>query len=97
MKKDIKEIALEIAKVVEMKNNDYNYAFAKGVDEFGYYEYLVALGHKYRRIKSLTVENNEQLVNESVEDTLIDIVGYTLNMIKYIRDKGDDEIANQSK
>lgn len=82
---DIKQRAVDIVTKVEQKDNDYGSAFAKGVEEFGWYEYLVALGHKYRRIKALTIENKEQQVkDESVKDTITDIIGYSLQMLSVL-------------
>lgn len=85
MKKSmIGKIANEIADLVERKNKDYGNSFDKTLDEYGDVAYFLRIEDKISRLKSLT--KKEALVtNESIEDTLKDIVGYTLLMINYKR------------
>ena len=77
---NITEIALEIAKLVEKKNHDYNNSFAKTLAEYGDTTYFLRIEDKLSRLKSLN-KKDAQVVEESIEDTLKDIVGYTLLML----------------
>ena len=77
---NITEIALEIAKLVEKKNHDYNNSFAKTLAEYGDTAYFLRIEDKLSRLKSLN-KKDAQVVEESIEDTLKDIVGYTLLML----------------
>lgn len=79
---DIKKIANEVAELVAKKNADYGDSFTKTMDEYGETAYFLRIEDKLSRLKSLS--KNEQKVNdESVTDTLKDIIGYTLLMINY--------------
>ena len=82
---DIIGLALEIGEMVEKKDKDYNSAFSKTLQEYGQVAYFLRIDDKLNRLKSLLLDNKDAEVNESVEDTLKDIVGYTLLMLKEIK------------
>ena len=82
---EILTIAKEIAELVEKKDKDYNSAFSKTLKEYGNVAYFLRLDDKLNRLKNLMLNNNNAEVNESVEDTLKDIIGYTLLMLKEIK------------
>lgn len=71
----IKDIALEVAELVEKKNRDYGNSFDKTLNEYGDTAYFLRIEDKISRLKSLTKKDAE--VDESIEDTLKDIIGYT--------------------
>ena len=72
--------------LVEKKNKDYGNSFDKTLAEYGDTAYFLRIEDKLSRLKSLS--KKEALVaNESVEDTLKDIIGYTLLMINNKRNK----------
>lgn len=79
----VKDIALEVAELVEKKNRDYGNSFDKTLNEYGDTAYFLRIEDKISRLKSLNKKNAE--VDESIEDTLKDIIGYTLLMINYKR------------
>lgn len=79
----IKDIALEVAELVEKKNRDYGNSFDKTLNEYGDTAYFLRIEDKISRLKSLSKKAAE--VDESIEDTLKDIVGYTLLMINHKR------------
>ena len=79
----IKDIALEVAELVEKKNRDYGNSFEKTLDEYGDTAYFLRIEDKISRLKSLSKKAAE--VDESIEDTLKDIAGYTLLMINHKR------------
>ena len=76
----IKDIAIEIAELVEKKNSDYNNAFDKTLAEYGDTAYFLRIEDKLSRLKSLS-KKEAKVADESIEDTLKDIVGYTLLML----------------
>ena len=81
----IVNIAKEIAELVEKKDKDYNSAFSKTLKEYGNVAYFLRIDDKLNRLKNLMLNNNGPVVNESIEDTLKDIIGYTLLMLKEIK------------
>ena len=80
-------MAKEIAELVENKDKDYNSPFAKTLQEYGLGTYFLRVDDKLNRLKSLLLNNKDAEVNKSVEDTLKDIVGYTLLMLKEIKNR----------
>ena len=76
----IKEIAIDVADLVEKKNKDYGNSFDKTLEEYGDTAYFLRIEDKLSRLKSLS-KKDAAVVDESIEDTLKDIVGYTLLMI----------------
>ena len=78
-------IAKEIAELVEKKDKDYNSAFSKTLKEYGNVAYFLRIDDKLNRLKNLMLNSTNAEVDESVEDTLKDIIGYTLLMLKEIK------------
>lgn len=76
----ISKIALEIAELVEKKNHDYNSSFSKTLKEYGDIAYFLRIEDKLSRLKSLS-NKDAKVVDESIQDTLKDIIGYTLLML----------------
>lgn len=61
------------------KNNDYGDAAHEGYKELGMSYYLGVIFNKYKRLKSLTVDNKDQLVfEETIDDTLLDLANYAV-------------------
>ena len=78
--KKIKEIAIDVVDLVEKKNKDYGNSFDKTLEEYGDTAYFLRIEDKLSRLKSLS-KKDAAVVDESIEDTLKDIIGYTLLMI----------------
>ena len=79
---EIRQIALEIAQIVEKKNHDYDNSFDKTMDKYGDTAYFLRIEDKLNRLINLS-KKEAKVNDEKVEDTLKDIIGYTLLMIKY--------------
>ena len=79
---EIRQIALEIAQLVEKKNHDYDNSFDKTMDKYGDTAYFLRIEDKLNRLINLS-KKEAKVNDEKVEDTLKDIIGYTLLMIKY--------------
>ena len=82
----IKEIAIDVADLVEKKNKDYGNSFDKTLEEYGDTAYFLRIEDKLSRLKSRS-KKDAAVVDESIEDTLKHIVGYTLLMINNKRNK----------
>ena len=79
---EIRQIALEIAQLVEKKNHDYDNSFDKTMDKYGDTAYFLRIEDKLNRLINLS-KKEAKVNDEKVEDTLKDIIGYTLLIIKY--------------
>lgn len=78
----LKPIALDVVELVEKKDHDYNHAFRKSYEEYGMAAYCIRIQDKINRVKALGIDKKEQLVdNESIKDTVTDIMGYSLLML----------------
>ena len=82
----IKEIAIDVADLVEKKNKDYGNSFDKTLEEYCDTAYFLRIEDKLSRLKSLS-KKEAAVIDESIEDTLKDIIGYTLLMINNKRNK----------
>ena len=83
-----KEIALEVADIVERKNSDYGNSFEKTINEYGNTAYYLRIEDKLSRLKSLD-KKDRKVLDESKIDTLKDIIGYTLLMLDMEYRKGE--------
>lgn len=80
------EITQELAGIYERKNHDYGDSFAKSYAEYGMAMPCIRLEDKLNRLKALTVHSKDQQVNdESVEDTLLDLANYAIMTVIEMR------------
>lgn len=67
------------------KNKDYGNSFDLSLDEFGLIASAIRLSDKFNRFKSLIKPNATQNVkDESIRDTLVDMANYCIMTIMYI-------------
>lgn len=85
---NFKEIALEVADIVERKNSDYGNSFEKTINEYKNTAYYIRIEDKLSRLKSLD-KKDRKVLDESKIDTLKDIIGYTLLMLDMEYRKGE--------
>lgn len=67
------------------KNSDYGDAAYEGYKEFGITYYIIQLHNKLNRLKSLTKDTSKPRVNESIEDTLIDLASYSVMALEALK------------
>ena len=71
------EICKEINKLYKRKNADYGDSFAKTYEEYGPVMLAIRLEDKLQRFKRLIKAEN-QVKDESIRDTLIDLANYAI-------------------
>ena len=76
-----KMYADKLNEIYRAKNTDYDDSFAKGIDSMGYASAIVRMEDKFNRIKSLLLKGTDAKVDESVEDTLLDLANYSLMLL----------------
>lgn len=64
----------------EKKNNDYGDSFSKSYKEYGMTMSCIRLEDKLNRLKSL-IKNEQKVMDENIEDTLIDLANYAIMTI----------------
>ena len=71
-------ICKELNEMYERKNHDYGDSFKKNFDDFGMVYPIIHLAEKLDRLKTLTKADDQKVVGESVDDTLMDLANYAI-------------------
>ena len=73
-----KKILDEIHETYKAKNKDYGNSFGKQYEEFGLLSSIIRITDKYERLKQLYKNNEANVKDESIEDTLLDMANYAI-------------------
>ncbi len=90
MDNEFLEYTNHLADVLNQKNLAYGDSFTKSVDKYGLSVIGVRLSDKYNRIEHLITHNELKENDESLEDTLLDMAGYSILGLKYLEEHKDD-------
>jgi hypothetical protein len=91
-KAEYQTIVAPILALLEKKNADYGRSYDKLRAEHGQISFVIRLGDKYNRIKQLT-SNDVKVKDESIQDTIKDIIGYCILELAYLEDKDANKTA----
>lgn len=80
-----------LAKILQEKNIAYGDSFTKSVDEDGLLVLKIRLGDKFNRVSSLIKKGELKENDESLADTLLDMAGYSILGLKYLKEHKDDK------
>lgn len=83
-------ICAEINKLYEQKNHDYGDSFHQTFVEEGMAMARIRLGDKFNRFKTLSRSGDQQVKNESIRDTLIDLANYAIMTVLEMEVAEDD-------
>ncbi len=83
MGKELLKEAIDLAVVLDGKNADYSSA---NISKFGLFGIVVRLSDKLERLTNL-LDKKDDIKNEPIEDTCLDIAGYGL-IAKIVARKG---------
>lgn len=83
-----KEICEEINALYLKKNHDYGDSFHISFEEEGMAMPRIRLGDKLNRFKALTKSGSQQVSDESIRDTLIDLANYAIMTILELEEVG---------
>lgn len=72
------EICAEMNRIYRTKNEDYGDSFGKGFCEYGILMPVIRLEDKFNRFKKLAMSGEQQVKDESIKDTLIDLANYAI-------------------
>ena len=88
----IDEACNELARVLKEKNKKYGDSFSKTADEYGNAVLLLRIQDKLNRLKKLLIlKENFSGLEESVEDTFLDLAGYAVLSNIYIKNKNEQK------
>ena len=80
-----------LAVTLENKNKAYGDSFTKSIDKYGLSVIGVRLSDKYNRIEHLITHHELKENDESLEDTLLDMAGYSILGLKYLKEHENEE------
>lgn len=86
MNNSFKEFTDQLAETLLEKNQAYGDSFTKSVDRYGLSVIGVRLSDKYNRIEHLITNHELKENDESLEDTLLDLAGYSILALKYLKE-----------
>lgn len=73
-----KEITKEMEDICERKNSDYGASVNDTYQKYGMVAYLVRMEDKLNRVRNLILKENQQIEDEKIRDTLIDLANYSI-------------------
>ena len=73
-----KEICDRVHEIYKKKNEAYGDSFSKTFNEFGLISAVVRIYDKVNRIIALTRGNKNDIIDESLKDSLLDLSGYAI-------------------
>lgn len=86
------EILEDMSETHRKKNHDYGDAAHLGYLEMGMPYYLGIIFNKYHRLKTLTLGKERRMVlDESVEDTLLDLANYAVLALESLKRDGQKQ------
>lgn len=80
----------DLAETLWTKNRAYGDSFSSAIDDFGLKAAGTQLSHKYNRMKHLVNANKFTENGESLEDTLLDLAGYSILTLRYLKENGHE-------
>lgn len=84
------DLADKLALILIAKNKDYGDSYAKSVERYGQTVTLIRLADKFSRLETLILSGDAAEVEESIDDTLMDLAGYALLELER-RERGNQE------
>lgn len=85
------DICRNLNDIYARKNADYDDAFAKSLNEYGMTMPCLRLEDKLTRLKALALHNQtQQVLDESIEDTLIDLANYAIMTMLELKMKQEE-------
>lgn len=76
----------DLAETLWTKNKAYGDSFSSAIDDFGLKAAGTQLSHKYNRMKHLVNANKLTENGESLEDTMLDLAGYSILTLRYLKE-----------
>lgn len=84
-----RQICDRLHEIYRMKNLDYGNSFHDTFIDEGVVSSRIRIGDKYRRFCTLTKNNTQNVKDESVVDTLLDLANYAIMTVMEIENEPD--------
>lgn len=82
-------ICEELNSLYERKNHDYGDSFHRTFLEEGLAVSRIRLSDKLSRLKTLTTKGERAVLDETIEDTLLDLANYAIMTVMELKDEGE--------
>lgn len=89
-----REILNELSELYAKKNHDYGDSFHQSYLEEGLAMARIRLGDKLSRFKTLTRKGGQEVQDESIRDTLLDLANYAIMTVQEL-DRGRTTVDTQ--
>lgn len=86
-----KKILDEMADTFSKKNSDYGNAFEEVLDDLGASYAVGRLKEKHKRLTKLVTSNKQEVDDESIEDTLLDMANYAVLTIMWLQKQKENK------
>ena len=77
-------VCQELNETYEKKNADYGNSFENSLDKHGLIAGIVRMDDKMSRLISLNSKNEQQVMDESLRDTLMDLANYAIMSVMWL-------------
>ena len=74
----------ELYETYKKKNADYGNSFENSLDKYGLIAGIVRMDDKMSRLISLNSKNEQQVMDESLRDTLMDLANYAIMSVMWL-------------
>lgn len=78
------KICQELTETYKKKNADYGNSFENSLDKHGLIAGIVRMDDKMSRLISLNSKNKQQVLDESLRDTLMDLANYAIMSVMWL-------------
>lgn len=85
------DVVIALRNIYDAKNRDYGDSFSQSFKEEGMAMVRIRLGDKLNRLKNLTRGAEQQVKDESVRDTLMDLANYAIMTIMELDKESTEE------
>ena len=92
-----KQITEEMQELCKRKNSDYGNSVNDTYRKYGMTAYLVRLEDKLNRARNIVLKGNQQVGDERVRDTLMDMANYCILAIIDMENEKTQEFKNGNK
>ena len=83
------ELCDQIHETYRIKNADYGDSFGSVYRKLGMVSALTQITHKYERLMQLGLSDKQQVKDESLKDTLLDLANYCLMTVMEVEAHND--------
>ena len=82
-----KALCLDMNALFAKKNHDYGDSFSETYRKLGIISAVTQITHKYNRLVEIVTSGHQEIPEETIEDTLIDLANYALMTVLELRNE----------